>query len=359
MTVTVFGAGSIGNHLSFACRNQGWEVTIVDVSDEALERTRSDIYPSRYGKWDGDINLLPANDWSLDQQAIDLAIIGTPPDSHVAIARQLLVPGKAPKVLLIENPLATPDMAGCAELKQLAEACGTCVVVDYNHTATPNTIFSERLIADGKIGSPLSLQVRWVEHWGGIFGAHPWLAGPADTYLGFSERGGGACGEHSHGISLWQHFAKVLGAGKIVKVQASMDRVQEGGADYDRMCQILVSTENGLHGSIIQDVVTEPATKNLRLQGSDGFLDWYANFDSGHDAVIHGDGSSQHTELFAKSRPDDFEPMIKQVGEFLDGRRSSDQLSCTLTDGLDTMRVIAAAFESAQTGAAVAIDAGS
>ncbi len=30
--------------------------------------------------------------------------------------------------------------------------------------------------------------------------AHPWLAGPQDSYLGFWRRGGGASGEHSHAI---------------------------------------------------------------------------------------------------------------------------------------------------------------
>ena len=233
---------------------------------------------------------------------------------------------------------------------------GVTVLVDYNHTVTPNTKFAEQLIADGKIGSPQTLQVRWVEHWGGIYKAHPWLAGPADTYLGFWKRGGGALGEHSHGVSIWQHFARKIGAGRVAQVTATIQYVTEGGADYDQLAQLQLVSENGLHGSVIQDVVTEPPTKNVRLQGESGFLDWNANFDSGNDALTFGNASEQETKLFSKTRPDDFRPMIEQVAGFLSGDLATSDLSSTLEHGLETMLVIAAAFRSNETGRAIEID---
>ena len=51
-TVKIFGAGSIGNHLANAARVKGWGVTICDLDQNALSRTRNDIYPTRYGKFD-------------------------------------------------------------------------------------------------------------------------------------------------------------------------------------------------------------------------------------------------------------------------------------------------------------------
>ena len=41
-------------------------------------------------------------------------------------------------------------------------------------------------------GKPLFIDVEFREHWEGIFKAHEWLDGPQDSYLGFSQRGGGA-----------------------------------------------------------------------------------------------------------------------------------------------------------------------
>lgn len=350
----IFGAGSIGNHLAHGCRGQGWGVTVTDTDLGALQRTKTEIYPERYGAWDDGIELEIA-DGSPTAAGYDVAIIGTPPDSHFAIAKGILSVNP-PKVLLIEKPLATPDLAGCQELADLAEASGACVLVDYNHAVTPNTKFAENLISESKIGEAQALQVRWVEHWGGIYKAHPWLAGPADTYLGFWQRGGGALGEHSHGVNIWQHFARKLGAGRVTEVTASIDFVTEGGADYDRLAQLQLRTENGLYGSVIQDVVTEPPTKNLRLQGTDGFFEWYANYDFGNDAVTHGNASSQSTQLFPKTRPDDFKPMIEQIGAYLADNVASDALSSTLEHGLETMLTVAAAFRSNETGKRVSID---
>ena len=44
MKVKIFGAGSIGNHLAYACRSQNLDVTIFDIDDEALVRTKNKIY---------------------------------------------------------------------------------------------------------------------------------------------------------------------------------------------------------------------------------------------------------------------------------------------------------------------------
>ena len=51
--VKIYGAGSIGNHLSRAFRTIGYEVFVCDTDKAALERMKNEIYPSRYGAWDG------------------------------------------------------------------------------------------------------------------------------------------------------------------------------------------------------------------------------------------------------------------------------------------------------------------
>ncbi len=344
-TVHIYGAGSIGNHLAFACRSKDWNVTIADPDPAALERTRKKIYPSRYGQWDESITLTSPEEV---EGVADLVIIGTPPDLHMKIAASVLQ-GKAPRVMLIEKPLCTPDLSGYEDVVRLAQKSGTHMLTGYNHVRTRNTLEAERLLASGFLGKPVSMTVRWLEHWGGIFGAHPWLSGPSDSYLGFSTRGGGACGEHSHGINLFQHFARYLGAGGITDVACMMDCVDEEGARYDRLCMLNVRTAGGLTGSITQDVVTSPAVKTLRIQGESGFLEWYASYDAKHDAVIWG-GSGKPVErtLIPRSRPDDFIGEIDEVDAVLAGK--SDGVSLSLARGFETMQVIAAAHKSNQSG---------
>ncbi|MGD9338776.1 MAG: Gfo/Idh/MocA family oxidoreductase [Syntrophobacterales bacterium] len=351
--VKIYGAGSIGNHLTHACRAKGWDVLICDIDAEALERTRKDIYPSRYGSWDSEIRLVTVD--NLPDENFDVVIIGTPPDSHLNLARKVLQT-RPPKVLLIEKPLCTPSLEGAQEVVELQKASGTFVAVGYNHTLTENTKLAAQIIAQQVIGPPLTISAKFREHWGGIFAAHPWLRGPQDTYLGYFERGGGAGGEHSHAINIWQHFAHLSGMGRIVEVSAMLDMVDDGKIKYDRICWANVKTEFGFVGDIAQDVVTEPAQKDLRVQGTKGYLEWFVNLDGGHDAIRYWDGKNEvREELIAKTRPDDFKGEIDHVESILMGGNPENS-PISLERGLDTMMVITALYLSHQNNTTVKIN---
>jgi predicted dehydrogenase len=343
--VIIYGAGSIGNHLAHACRAKGWDVLMCDIDPGALERTRENIYPSRYGCWDTDIRLSRPD--ALSDEDFDVAIIGTPPDTHMGLASHVLE-NSPPKVLLVEKPLCTPSLQGVGKIVKLQKTTGSFVAVGYNHTLTVNSGRGARILADNTIGKPITISTRFREHWGGIFAAHPWLNGPRDTYLGFFERGGGATGEHSHAINIWQHFAHLVGAGRIVEVSAMMDMVADGVVNYDQVCLLSVKTETGLVGNIVQDVVTEPAQKAARIQGTRGFLEWLVNYDEDHDAVRYWDGKGKVTEeTIRKTRPDDFKGEIDHIEQILKGGdRAGSPIS--LERGLETMLVIAAAHVSHQ-----------
>ena len=138
-----------------------------------------------------------------------------------------------------------------------------------------------------------------------------------------------------------------------------LDMVEEQGACYDRVAQLHVRTQSGLVGTIVQDVVTRPARKWLRVEGRDGFVEWEVNADSGHDAarrcVGASDGASDIEEvLIPKSRPDDFRGEVEHIGELLAEDVKDSPVS--LERGLETMLVIAAALRSNREGRCVGID---
>ena len=352
-SVLVIGAGSIGNHLSYACRQKGWSVDLYDNDPAALTRTSEEIYPSRYGQWDEGIRLLPEDSF---KSHYDLAIVGTPPDTHLQIAGDLLARVDL-RYLLIEKPLCGPKLGGLDAFSLQVESSGCNVLVGYNHIFTKNTSLTEGIIKRESFGAPLSLHVRWLEHWGGIFAAHPWLSGPEASYLGHWARGGGACGEHSHAISLWQYFSTYLGMGKISSVTSTMKMVDDGSVEYDETAHLLVESERGLVGSIIQDVVTAPAEKTMRIQFQKGFIEWRANFDSTHDAVLYAvEGKSEQLELIEKKRTDDFSGQIDHIEAPLSGSKKFDQSPNTLAEGISVMNTISKAHESRQTGKAVDIE---
>jgi len=350
--VTIFGAGSIGNHLAHASRNKGWQVTLTDIDRSALERARDSIYPGRYGKWDPQIQLKDSRE-ALGDPA-DIVIIGTPPDSHMRIALDV-VERIRPKAIVIEKPLCGPDLVDCQKLWELTRRSGVFVGVGYNHALGYNTVAAEAVLKSGSLGPVESISARTREHWGGIFKAHPWLSGPRDSYLGFSKRGGGALGEHSHAINIWQHFAHVVGAGRVDEVSATLDMVSGDGVEYDRLAFLTLKTTQGLVGDVIQDVVTAPTEKSARIQGRDGFVEWHVNFAPGADAIRTGTGgNADEPKLLPKTRADDFKVEVDHLEQVLKGATQDSPIS--LERGLDTMMVIAAAFRSHELGRRVRID---
>ena len=83
--ILIFGSGSIGNHMTKASRELGFNVYVTDKSAKALERMRYYIYPKRYKKWYVNINLLNYKDVFKFKKKFDLIIIGTPPTTHLVI----------------------------------------------------------------------------------------------------------------------------------------------------------------------------------------------------------------------------------------------------------------------------------
>lgn len=349
--VKIFGAGSIGNHLSNAARSLGWQVDLCDIDPAALARTRNEIYPSRYGKWDEAIGLLDCKD--APKGGYDLIFVGTPPDSHINLALEAVK--EKPKAILVEKPFCTPDLTGVQELFDLARKNGVAVFTGYDHVVSKASDKFGEIVRGGSLGPIETLDVEFREFWGGIFAAHPWLSGPSDTYLGFWKRGGGASGEHSHAANLWQHFAHAIGAGRVVEVSAMMDFVTDDKVDYDKLCVLHLRTESGLIGRVVQDVVTSPPRKWARAQGRDGYAEWHCGFRPGVDAVLCGNGKGLTEEFIVeKNRPADFIQELQHIEASLCSDAAASPIS--ISRGLDTMLVVAAAHKSVREKRVIAID---
>jgi predicted dehydrogenase len=348
MKIKVHGAGSIGNHLSHAARKLGWLVDLVDIDPAALDRARAEIYPARYGSFDEAIGLYPSD--HAPKGGYDLILVGTPPDSHIPLALAAL--DESPRAILIEKPVCTPNLDGAEELIAKAKSNGCRLFVGYDHVVGAAAERFCALVDESVAGEPETLDVEFREHWGGIFAAHPWLNGPSDTYLGFWRRGGGAAGEHSHAFNLWQHFAHRLNRGRVSRVTADLDYVEENGASYDRLCLANLVTEGGLVGRVVQDVVTRPVRKWARLQGKDGYIEWVCGFEPGRDMVKYSGPDGEAVETFAKTRSDDFILELRHIAAAMNG----DGSPLAIERGLDTMMVVAASHRSAQSQRAVHID---
>ena len=344
-SVKVIGAGSIGNHLAHACRSQDWNVTIVDTDLAALERTKTDIYPSRYGSWDKDITLAAPS--SLEGEAFDLVVVGTPPSTHLTLATSELS-SAPPRVLLIEKPLSHPNTNALTSFLALAESSPTRVLVGYNQRLKPHTVKFLELAKSGELGRLIGLESVMLESWDGILKAHFWMKSEMDTYLAYSEKGGGALFEHSHALNLFLYFAHELGHGPVTSVRASMDWVDHPQGRYDRDTTLILELESGLVGTVRQDLHTWPARKSAVASFELGKLTWEMG-DAEDVVTLERFGSlSPQAWRFPKTRPDDFLPEIRHIGEILGNPVIPSPID--LEAGSSVMKVALAALESSETG---------
>jgi len=237
----------------------------------------------------------------------------------------------------------------------LAAGRKTTVFTGYDHVIGKVAAKASALAENKAICTIETIDVEFREHWGGIFAAHSWLDGPKDSYLGHWNCGGGALGEHSHAVNLWQHFALVVGAGRVREVSAVTDYVKDGDVHFDKICAPTLKTATGLVGRVVQDVVTSPPRKWGRIQGNDGYLDWQFGYEPGRDRLSWSAGGETPQDfIIEKTRPDDFIAELVHIRDVLDGCQEASPIA--LERGLKTMLVIAAAHRSAQSGRTITID---
>ncbi len=351
--VKIIGAGSIGNHLAQAARRMGWEVTVVDRDKEALRRMKEEIYPKRYGSWDEAIELFESG--SEPCGGFDIVCVGTPPDVRLKIAEAALA--EKPRLIQLEKPLAPPLLTSLPNFVDKVRQSGVIACVGYDHVVSQITRLSDEILKSGRLGEPQTLDAEFRVHWGDIFVAHPWLKGPQDSYLGDWQRGGGASGEHSHAVNLWQHFSRTLGQGRVKEVSATLRYAVDDQVNYDKLCLINLVTETGFTGRVVQDVVTKPPRQFMRFQGSNGFLECYLRWNKDGDLVRwqEGGGSAQE-KFFPKQRPDDFYQEMRHFQDLLDDKSSPEESPLSLERGLDTLLVIAAAHLSSQSAKTVRLN---
>ncbi len=313
---------------------------MTDVNDEALERSKTLIYPSRYGEWDSEIVL--TNSLNYDSFLYDAIFIGTPPTTHVPLALDEFKRGSVP-LIMIEKPLSAPNLMGIEELSQISAYSGSRILVGYNHRVAKVVEHARNLIQTHDFGEVYSVRAKTREHWSGILSAHPWLDSPQSSYLGSMEEGGGALLEHSHSLNLFLYFCDLLKVGRVTHVSAVQDIRTVSGKSYDQNSQLSLRTESGCLGLVEQDVISNPSEKTLAITAENGILQ--ISFSSELDTLVYKlDDQPLETLHFRKKRSDDFISEVAHIETLLSDSHKTSPLD--LHHAIYTMNIIKCAIES-------------
>lgn len=357
MKIGILGAGSIGNHLAFSWRKIGAEVTVCDISKNALDRFKTQTYPSRYGVFDSNIRLTEKKHfYSTNYDAI---FIGTPPESHLELLKEAIL--FDPKVICVEKPVVTPDLDSIQSFAEVLQSANSIVLAGYNHRVGRHTVIAQSFLETFEIGAVKKLESVVLESWNGILAAHPWLNGPEDSYLGYTNRGGGATFEHSHGLDLWCCYAEKLKLGRVLNVSARAGfSVNKKNGEFDEKIEIALETESGVHGTVRQDVTADRAEKWVEITGSQATLRSTVGLEPATDAVTWLSATDRNISIecrISKPRYDDFDREIANVSELiLSGSKNRLFHELSASTALETALLGSASISSAKSGKKVYLD---
>lgn len=345
MKVKIIGAGSAGNHLAYAARQQGWQVYLYDRNHSALLRTQQEIYPTRYGCWDDTIQLcLEGNPRT---EAFDLVVIATQAKNHLKLAIEELLTVR-PNIILLEKPLAPVGDSNLPLLLQELKQSSTEILVGYNLNLIEISRRACQIIRSGRLGEIKTIDVQFCEHLSYPAKAHPWLPDIRVRDICNSAAGGGACQEQSHALALWLLFAeaaqedKAAWQGNAIQVRAQQ-KVQHlaDGRYFDESTVIDLTSHSGLRGKVEMDLLADPPIKQAVVTGSLGRLHWLLNSKPGVDALqIEETGRKGEEILVNKTRPDDFYPQMHAIAT------AKHKEAISFANGLLVHQIIAAAEKS-------------
>jgi predicted dehydrogenase len=357
VNVAIVGAGSIGNHLAYSARKKRWSISVFDNDPLALKRFRNEIYPSRYENFDSGISLLDFTEFPSKKGIFDCIFIGTPPDSHLSVLEEAV--RLEPKIVLVEKPLSIPSIEVIEKMRDIFNAHKEIVFLcGYNHRLS---VITQTLLnsLSGRKANVKSLDVRWRESWDGILRAHPWISHPGETYLGSTSRGGGALFEHSHGLDLWWILAKELKLGIPRSLKAITKRISDDslGLDYDSETKVVITTNKDFKGTVVQDVVSIPALKNIEVQTDEYQFSSFFGKDGEDclDVTPMGAGIGGFKMRVNKPRPSDFDPEIEFIENLFHGTVAKPDLGLNGLSGLFTSFLGALAVDSYTRGEEVRV----
>ncbi len=136
-------------------------------------------------------------------------------------------------MILIEKPLAHPSSTDIEASSRLHQKSDTRVLVGYNQRLKPNTQHFVHLAQNLGPRRATWLKLQHAGELDGILKAHFWMKSERDSYLAFTDQGGGSAGAQPR-LNLFLYFAEVLDQGRVTEVAADIEWVSHEDGRYDR-----------------------------------------------------------------------------------------------------------------------------
>lgn len=315
--LVVIGVGSIGERHARCFQATGRAAVSIVELNEALRNTIAERYS------------VPA--FASLEQALEagptVAVVAAPAHVHVPITTQLV---KAGLHVLIEKPLST-SLDGIDALERLIAERGVVTGMAYVYRAFPAVNAIKQALDAGRIGRPLQFIA--------VCGQHFPTYRPAyrDIYYARRDLGGGAIQDAlTHVVNAGEWLL-----GPVRELVADAAHCALPGVEVEDTVNLLAR-----HGNVLASYSLNqhqaPNEMTVTIIGEQGALRWENHHNS--LSFMSTPGGEWQTETFGAMERDGV--FIAQANAFLDAVERKRPVLCTVSEGLQTLRVNLAALAS-------------
>lgn len=267
-----------------------------------------------------------------DKAAVDAVIVCTPPSTHFDIAKVFIDRGIP---MICEKPLCI-DVASARALKKAADEKGVVATMASKFRCGDDMARAKEMIQAGEIGDILLVENAFTAT---VDMSQRWNAQPAIS-------GGGVLMDNgTHSVDIIRYLV-----GPIAHVLAFEGKRVQNPAVEDT-ATLALRTESGIAATAdLSWQLNKELATFVKIFGTEGmiFLGW-------GESKIKKAGEKDWT-VFGKGY-DKFAAFRRQVANFRNHLEGKEPLIVTLEDGVASVAVIRAAYDSLERGAWVAVEA--
>lgn len=261
-------------------------------------------------------------------QKLDGVIISNPTSLHIRTTKKAL---KKKIAVFVEKPIAT-SMEEIKELKGL-DTSKVLVGFDFRYDDAINTV--KKFIDSGKIGRILKANLycgQFLPMW------HPY-ADYRKEYFSRKDLGGGVIRTLCHEIDIMHYLFGVP-----IEVIGVVEKISELDIDVDDNTYLICRMRNNAVVTNEVDYLNPKGIRNGIIFGSNGIIEYsYAK-----PSVVFTDNKGNKKILYQKEKTNWDKTFEQEMKDFIELIRNGKRPCSTFEDGINVMRVIEKAEESAR-----------
>lgn len=334
LKVAVIGCGSIAKHRHIPEYAQLSEVEFVAFCDPVIER--AEHYANEHGgKAYADYEEL------LKQEKVDIVSVCTPNYLHAPVS---IAAANAGAHVLVEKPMASTEEEGLAMI-EAAKRNQVSLMVGHNQRFMPPHVKAKEILQSGVLGKVLTFRTSFghpgPEAWS-IDGLESWFFRKDEAIMGAM----GDLGVHKADLIRW------LLDDEVAEIASFVSTLHKEDTDVDDNSNCILRMESGAVGSLVASWTYYKGEDNSTiLWCENGVL--YIGTDPVDNVIVElRDGTVERYQAGAISTNEDqqssgvIEAFVKEIV-------AGEAPSIPGEEGLKSLKVILAAFESQDTGQVV------